>query len=971
MSQSHLDHGAMPQPVTFGKYFLLHRVNSGGMAEVFMAKTFGVEGFERLVAVKRILSHIAADAQFIRMFVDEAKLAGQLHHANIAQIFDLGRVGDDYYIALEYVSGRDLKQVWERIGELDVHIPIPLACFIVSQVCAGLEYAHNKRDPAGNPLEIVHRDVSPQNVLISYEGEVKLIDFGVAKAASSGSDTRVGLLKGKLSYMSPEQVRAMPLDGRSDTFAAGIVLYELLTGERLFLGDTDFDTLEKVRKVEVAPPGLFNPDIPPALEEIVLKALQKHPNHRYQSAAEMQLELQRYMFSLGTPCTARDLAAFMENIFISEVTRERQLLEHFQSLSISELTRTGEEFAWDDSDIETQVFARDTGESITVDSKLTADTWGSESASVWGANQPVSDQTALLEDPAAFASPTLDLDELGATDLPDDAAMDDAAMDDAAAASAMQDDVADDVGDDAAAPNSRREREKRRKDKKKGAKGSAVPAPATAPVAARPAPPAPASAPVPVRAASPPPATRPQAPAPAPPAVKNPTAPPARPPATPAAASRPASAPPATAAPASSSGTTWILVAAVVVVLALVVGLFFVNRQPTPPSVATGTLVVRTTPDVDSATIRLDGAQIHQGEVPHPLADLPPGSHEILVEASGFEPATSTITVVAGTNPPVNLRLQPSLRTSLTITSSPPGATITRGTDVVGTTPTELSGLVPGTRLQLMASLDGYEPQSLSFEFDGRRESAEFTLVIASDAGDGSADAGAQADAGLAAAPAEPATEPSAPEGPPVFTVESVPRGADWSLTRDGRQIATGTTPGQTPALEEGGTYVVTITRAGFVEQTTSIDPAARNRTVSVTLQPTREPQPPARDTATAAAATPRPVAERAPAPERTPVANPTPEPAPTPTPGPAPTPEPAPAAEEATGTGTLNVQSRPAARVMMDGTEIGYTPIVGYTVPAGRHRIVLINEEFDMERSYLVNIEAGQTRTVRNVVEP
>ena len=223
------------------------------MAEVFKAKSFGVEGFERIVAVKRILPSIAEDQEFITMFIDEAKMAVQLTHANIAQIFDLGKVGDRYFIAMEYVHGRDLRAIFDRARKNEQPIPIPMACYVTMKVCEGLDYAHNKKDAAGRDLNLVHRDVSPQNILISYDGEVKVIDFGIAKAAGRSAKTQAGILKGKFGYMSPEQVRGLPLDRRSDIFSVGIVLYELLTLERLFRGESDFSTLEKVRNVEIMP----------------------------------------------------------------------------------------------------------------------------------------------------------------------------------------------------------------------------------------------------------------------------------------------------------------------------------------------------------------------------------------------------------------------------------------------------------------------------------------------------------------------------------------------------------------------------------------------------------------------------------------------------------------------------------------------------------------------------------------------
>jgi serine/threonine protein kinase len=303
------------KPLPFGKYYLLERINVGGMAEVFKAKSFGVEGFERIVAVKRILPSIAEDQDFITMFIDEAKVAVQLTHANIAQIFDLGKVGDSYFIAMEYVHGRDVRAIFDRARKNSQPVPIPMACYTIMKVCEGLDYAHNKKDAAGRDLNLVHRDVSPQNILISYDGEIKVIDFGIAKAASRSAKTQAGILKGKFGYMSPEQVRGLPLDRRSDIFSIGIVLYELLTLERLFQGESDFSTLEKVRNVEIMPPSTYNPRIPDELEQIVLKALSKEVEDRYQTAMDLHDDLQSFMYTSGNFFARKDLAGFLKAAF--------------------------------------------------------------------------------------------------------------------------------------------------------------------------------------------------------------------------------------------------------------------------------------------------------------------------------------------------------------------------------------------------------------------------------------------------------------------------------------------------------------------------------------------------------------------------------------------------------------------------------------------------------------------------------
>ncbi len=313
----------MNQITQFGPYKLIERISVGGMAEVYKASEQGVEGFERIVAVKRILPHIAEDDEFITMFKDEAKIAGQLQHGNIAQIYNLGQQGDSFYIALEYVAGKDLRNIFTRCQQQGKPMPIAQACFIVMKVCEGLDYAHNKRDKHGRHLNIVHRDVSPPNVLVSYEGEVKLIDFGVAKAAGRVSRTQAGILKGKFGYMSPEQVRGMPLDRRSDVFSLGVVLYEVLIGARLFQGETDFATLEMVRTVDVPSPSSKNPEIPKDLENIIMKALSGEPETRYQTAMELHDDLQAFMFAHGMFYSRKDLATWMRKQYAREIELEK------------------------------------------------------------------------------------------------------------------------------------------------------------------------------------------------------------------------------------------------------------------------------------------------------------------------------------------------------------------------------------------------------------------------------------------------------------------------------------------------------------------------------------------------------------------------------------------------------------------------------------------------------------------------
>nr|WP_216618072.1 serine/threonine-protein kinase [Corallococcus carmarthensis] len=310
----------------------MDRVNIGGMAEVWRGKQFGASGFERLVAIKRILPNIAEDEEFISMFIDEAKISVQLTHANIAQIYELGQIASSYFISMEYIPGKDMRAIFDRCRKKGEPAPVPLVAFCVAKMCEGLDYAHRKKDGMGRELNIVHRDISPQNVLVSFEGEVKVIDFGIAKAAGKATKTQAGILKGKFGYMSPEQIRGLPLDRRSDVFAIGVCLYEMLTGERLFVGDSDFSVLEKVRKAEVPSPSTYNRRIPEALERIVLKSLAKDVEERYQYASELGDDLQRFLLTSDSIFGRKDLMQYMKSTFAEEVEREKQRLAEYADI---------------------------------------------------------------------------------------------------------------------------------------------------------------------------------------------------------------------------------------------------------------------------------------------------------------------------------------------------------------------------------------------------------------------------------------------------------------------------------------------------------------------------------------------------------------------------------------------------------------------------------------------------------------
>jgi len=319
----------MKKPLRFGKYLLLERINVGGMAEVFKAKAFGVEGFQRINAIKRILPNMSEDQEFINMFVDEARLAVQLNHANIVQIYELGKHDNQYYIAMEYVAGKDLRRIVDWYRKRKQAMPVPLAAYICAKICEGLDYAHRKTYADGKPMQLVHRDISPQNMLVSFEGDVKIIDFGIAKAADRLSKTQAGVLKGKFGYMSPEQVSGNEIDHRSDLFAVGVLLYEMLTCTRLFVAETDFSTLEKVRQCEIPPMRDLNENVPDELEVVVRKALAKNVDERYQWCSDLNEDLQRFLITDQSIFNSKRMAAFMKETFREDIEQEMVKMQEF------------------------------------------------------------------------------------------------------------------------------------------------------------------------------------------------------------------------------------------------------------------------------------------------------------------------------------------------------------------------------------------------------------------------------------------------------------------------------------------------------------------------------------------------------------------------------------------------------------------------------------------------------------------
>jgi len=339
----------------FGKFQLLKKIATGGMAEIHIAKQRGMEGFEKIVVIKMILPHLATNADFVNMFLDEARIAARLTHPNIVQIYDLGRAAGTYFIAMEYVQGENLRSISKVARKNDAPVPLEHTVKIASQACEGLHYAHMKNDTSGNPLHIVHRDVSPQNILVSFEGVVKLVDFGIAKAATQYTETKAGILKGKYSYMSPEQCKGKHIDNRSDVFSMGIVLWELATGVRLYKKSSELMILKEITEGKVTPPREINRQIPAELEAIILKALEKHPDNRFQDALQMHMALEEFMKNRGLTSSTVHLSAFMRELFKEKLDSLRKI-EEAQASGDSL-----ESFLFDDINLESDMYVPGTG----------------------------------------------------------------------------------------------------------------------------------------------------------------------------------------------------------------------------------------------------------------------------------------------------------------------------------------------------------------------------------------------------------------------------------------------------------------------------------------------------------------------------------------------------------------------------------------------------------------------------------
>ena len=316
-----------PGARSFGKYELLARLAVGGMAEIFLARRRAADDKAEMVVIKRVLPHLAEDARFVAMFRDEARLASRIEHVNACRVLELGSVGDTYFIAMEYLHGVPLSRVLLRSARTSDQLDIRFIAGVMQQSCAGLHHAHELSAPDGRLLDVVHRDVSPPNIFVTTDGQVKLLDFGVAKARGASQKTRTGTVKGKNAYMSPEQVLGEPVDRRSDLFSLGIVMWESLTASRLFLRDTDFETFRSITKGDIPDLRKQRPDVPEPLAQVVGRALERDRDKRYATADELGGAITAAMESMAGPADDQEIARFVHAHFSKELTAKQDLLE--------------------------------------------------------------------------------------------------------------------------------------------------------------------------------------------------------------------------------------------------------------------------------------------------------------------------------------------------------------------------------------------------------------------------------------------------------------------------------------------------------------------------------------------------------------------------------------------------------------------------------------------------------------------
>lgn len=324
----------LPIGSQFGSYIIVRHIGGGGMAQIYLAKTRGLAGFEKHLALKVINPDQAGDERFIQMLIDEAKLTVGLTHVNIAQVFDLGQVEGIYYIAMEFVEGVDVLELVNGLHALGEKVPIEAAAYIARLICSGLHFAHSRTDAQGQPLNIVHRDISPQNILVSRSGEIKVVDFGIAKAAGMQTRTQAGVIKGKVHYMAPEQAQGEKADRRSDIFATGIVLWETLTSKMVYSGDNQRELVDRVRQARIPPPSTYRPEIPAALDAVVMKALARVKEERFQDAHQFQVALTKFLAAHAPDYGGTHLAELVSRVLARKNQGRQEVEQHFAAEDI-------------------------------------------------------------------------------------------------------------------------------------------------------------------------------------------------------------------------------------------------------------------------------------------------------------------------------------------------------------------------------------------------------------------------------------------------------------------------------------------------------------------------------------------------------------------------------------------------------------------------------------------------------------
>ena len=931
------DIGPIDPPRDFGPYELIEWLASGASVDVYRARTRGIEGFERNLSLRCLRNSADASQEVISDFIEHAKRSSALQHANIAQVLDLGKVDGVYYVAAEFIDGPALDTLAELAGG---PLPPPLAVHIATKVLEALEYAHNRTDEAGHTLELLHSGIAPGDVAVSSDGQVKLLTFGASRAARSGPGS-VGPTSGRIGYMSPEQVRGLPLDRRSDTFAVGVILHEMLTGRRLFSGDTEFEILEKIRKVEVTPPSLLNPAVPAGLEDLVIKALDRAPGERFQTANHMARELQKWAIGADEFLNDGDVRAFVGDVLPDLVTPAPAPAPPTpRSQPVPLPADAG--LDWDDEEIETAIFARHDGmiprraPAPNPDEELGA--WSADHAtgvrrrsdSVSGL-LPIGDTTDLgdLKQPPLASG---DIPAVGILASPDTNTGFEPTVDEI---------LRPDSGPEGAAPPTRSAEIEPAKSREQAPEPrQATPAAATVPRSNR----APASGDPLIRSSA---------------------------------------EVPEVAGP--GNGLLWMIALAAAVLIGLIVVLV------RAPAESTSSIQLALTPADVEYTILIDGSVLHEGLVPTAISDVSAGRHEVTVRAEGYRERTEFVQVTPQGASLIEWQLERVPTVSVPIRTEPPGATVMIGGAELGTTPLEAE-LVIGDMVEIELALIGHEPHSheliVTQPASGVRialtqldepasvelpivsvpEGANYTItrhpggeMVAT----GRTPAAATLEVGgnfrvtldaegyegaivpLVATPT--GFEPLSVDLRPIEDVEGDSDESD-SVEGDSDESDSDETDGDGDSPNTAANAEAPTAQPRDEDQRE--EAAEREEQAERAAAAEREEEA-AREAAAREAERERAIeAQREAAPERPALPEPEEE-----------------AAPEAGPPGFINVRSTPPASIVIDGTDTGLTtPADGIPLSSGvRHRVELVNDAAGLHRTYRISLDPGQVRNIVN----